>query len=519
MSLPPSYSYSEFNQLVHPVDSLPSYTTGAEVRPISDTSLNELLPPPLQIVLSQECYSRESFDIGDIIHGHLVLTPRTPLHLAQLIIAFGYDEAVKQHKWVSDTVTCKYGQLGEFVVPRSSFSSGADETGVIILEPGFEYSFPFAVQVPELQATSNCKHDEEDSARLQHLRLPPSLGSPPERNIPINNIENNDARISYKLVAMARVRDQSAPGFQANEYIHLLPSYAIVLENAEHSSIKDFQLRPRGVLRRTAFRGAVKMKIEGAKTIVMCGAPTVATLTLVATPAAPGLPSPAIADIFVKLTAYTSYLSETPKCNTFGIAMPAMDFTPWTSLFSQAAGNTNTDKKLVIPLKLKLPQTKLITPTFASCIIERWYTLTVSVVLSDYSIMALEMPVVIVANAHARSAAPYTVGAPTPVHLRGGSEIGNYSRSGRLDSINDNNDWDIDPLRDISRRPVTSQQHRSDGSRNNYNDGSLINRGSVDSSGLRCSSNNSNIRYSTTGDRASASAAVNFSDPPSYICI
>ncbi|KAF5115654.1 hypothetical protein DV113_002302 [Geotrichum candidum] len=403
MSLPPSYSYSEFNRPIEPVDSLPSYTTGAEMRPLP-RPLQHGSPPLLRIDLTQECRERESFDLGDIVHGHLVVVPRTPLQLTRLAVVFGYDEVVKQHRWVSDTVTCKFGRLNEYIVPRSSFpqtSPERSENGAALLMPGFEYSFPFALQVPELQVESNCKHDSAQAVQL-HQRLPPSLGSPPDRNIPAENIENNDARVSYKLVATARTPNQLETRFQVTEYLYVVPSYAALLRAPAHLYTKRFDVRPRDFLRRGGFRGVVEMKLDGAAAIVIRGAPTVATLVLTATPASPGLPPPDIAEIFVKLAAFTEYLNEPPKCNTFGLAVPALNTSQWVFSASQ----------LVIPLKLKLPQARVITPTFVSCIVERRYTLTVSVVLRDHSILALEVPVNVVADAQPRSAAPYVVEAP-----------------------------------------------------------------------------------------------------------
>ncbi|KAF5102764.1 hypothetical protein D0Z00_000256 [Geotrichum galactomycetum] len=536
MSLPPSYSYSEINRSIEPVDLLPSYTTGAEIRPLPG-SPQHATPPLLRIDLSPECHERESFDIGDILLGHLVLAPRAPLQLAQLAVVFGYDEVVKQHRWVSDTVTSKFGRLNEYIVPRSSFpASNRSENGAGMLMPGFEYSFPFAVQVPELQMESNCKHESAQDAQL-HQRLPPSLGSPPDRNIPAENIENNDARVSYKLVATARMANQPEPRVHVTEYLHVVPSYAAPRRAPAHLYTKRFDVRPRDFLRRTGFRGVVEMKLDGAATIVMRGAPTVATLVLAATPATPGLPPPAIAEIFVKLVAYTEYLNEAPKCNTFGLAVPAPSSSQWTFSAPRAgeAGKL-VATRLVMPLKLKLPQARVITPTFVSCIVERKYTLTVSVVLRDHSILALEVPVNIVADVQPRSAAPYAVDTPTPIHLASSpSEYGIDGTSSVMNSLGSEH-------QQRNYRPQSRNTHRrgyelnprisSSSSTSSISSSS----GSLDSSGRRCSSHNGG-GHSTVGGggvrrrrrrgtpaasaapAAAGTTAMTIPDPPSYICI
>jgi uncharacterized membrane protein YgcG len=530
MSLPPSYSYSE---IVEPVDSLPSYTTGAEMRPLPGPP-QHAKPPLLRIDLSPECREHESFDLGDIVHGRLVLAPRAPLQLAQLAVVFGYDEVVKQHRWVSDTVTCKFGRLNEYIVPRSSFPESSpeqSENGAVLLIPGFEYSFPFAVQVPELQVESNCKHESAQNAQL-HQRLPPSLGSPPDRNIPAENIENNDARVSYKLVATAWMPNQPEPRFQVTEYLHVVPSYAAPQSAPANLYTKKFDVRPRDFLRRTGFRGVVEMKLDGAATIVMRGAPTIATLVLAATPATPGLPPPSIVEIFVKLVAYTEYLNETPKCNTFGLAVPAPSTSQW-AFSTPGARNGEAGKlmttQLVMPLKLKLPQARVITPTFVSCIVERRYTLTVSVVLRDHSILALEVPVNVVADVQPRSAAPYVVDAPTPIQLASStSENGDDSTSSGMDSLGN------EQQQQRSYRPQSRNTHRRGYDVNprvssSSNSSISSSSGSLDRSGRRNSSHNGGGHSTVGGGRrrrgtaaaapAAGTTAMTIPDPPSYICI
>lgn len=410
MSLPPSYSEFSFN--VEPVDTLPSYTTGAEVRPVVGPP-QQSIPSLLRIDLSPECSSGKYFDLGDIIHGHLVIAPRTPLQVAQLSVAFGYDEVVKQHSWISDTITKKYGRLGEYIVPKASLPGGMDDA---ILLPGMEYSFPFAVQVPELQALDNCRHQETESTTA-HLRLPPSLGSALELNVIADNIENNDARVVYKLVAIVRSIDSlEQPLFQATKYIRVVPSYTVAPHDmarvtTEHPYAKNFELLPRRFLKKKLFRGTVNLTLSRFAAIPM-HAPMIATLTVTAIPAEAGVPPPAITNVFFKLNAYTGYLNEPPKYNSFGLITlrgPAIKGLEWLP---------DADAKMVtqIALPVKLPQVKLITPTFASCIISRWYTLTISVVLGDNSLMALEVPVNVVADLQARSAVPYAVGMPAPIY-------------------------------------------------------------------------------------------------------
>lgn len=456
MSLPPSYN--EFNYYEEPFDPLPSYTTGAEVRQVSNLPQNAA-SMPLRIVLSPECRARRSFDLGDIVLGHLVVTPRTPIQLSQLAVSISYEEVVKQHSWVSDTITKKYGRVGEYFVPKASFPGGFN--GDAMLLPGMEYSFPFAVQIPELQTPDNCKHNSSERNALLHLRLPPSIGSPPERNIIADNIEDNDVRINYKLIATAQsIESIDQPLFQAVEHIHIVPSYTVSPKDlakvtTDHSYAKEFELRPREILRKTMFRGTVDLALSRFAALSMY-TPLMTTLTVTAAPKTVGLPPPAITKIFVKLTGFTAYLNEEPKRHTSGIVTllgPSMTMTPWISL---ADGKMTTQ----IGVPVKLPQSKLITPTFESCIVSRWYTLTVSVVLQDHSIMMLEVPVNVVGEACARSAAPYNstdIPAPTYQQPHTNNGNGNNSYNGRR---SDQSDWIQNSDSTTNGRSFISQQQQ-----------------------------------------------------------
>jgi hypothetical protein len=419
------------------------------------------------------------------VHGHLVVAPRAPLQIAQLSVAFGYDEVVKQRSWISDTVTQKYGRLGEYVVPKASLPGSMDEA---ILLPGMEYFFPFAVQVPELQALENCRHQGAETATA-HLRLPPSLGSPLERNVLADNIENNDARIVYKLVAIVRSVDSvDRPLFQTVKYIRVVPSYTVAPHDmarvtTEHPYSKSFELRPREFLRKKLFRGTVNLSLSRFAAIPM-RAPMVATLTVTAVPAEAGVPPPAITNVFFKLNAYTGYLNEPPKYNTFGLVTlkgPAIQTIEW---LPDAEAKMTT--QIVLPVKL--PQTKLITPTFASCIIARWYTLKISVVLRDHSIMALEVPVNVVAEPHARSAVPYAMGMPAPIYQQpDSSDNGHNDASSRYN--NENPDYFGPPRQDTSWGSAISNQQRGYEGSHSYTNYSCNNSLKMDYSsqnGLQC---------------------------------
>lgn len=143
----------------------------------------------------------------------------------------------------------------------------------------------FSFQLPEYVSESPCLHANSD-----HLRLPPSLGSPPDLNNERNNLENNAARINYRLEATANIFDDvkkvSHQFASAFDYIHVVPSYTMpdFERNLTGSSFYvNGSVSRRNSLLMSSFEEKFKLEFLNIPFIPMTGA-SIAALSFILTP-------------------------------------------------------------------------------------------------------------------------------------------------------------------------------------------------------------------------------------------
>lgn len=380
----PSHSSQNypFNYTSDIVESLPEYSTGFTITPLTPQNA---ITSRLQIKIDHQGFNN-SFDIGDVVSGKLILSPKSTVKVVRMHIVLSIHEVAKQTGWIVNKYTSHVRELSKFVIPLN--------LSPLVTSPGYIYEVPFSFQLPEYVSESPCLHANSD-----HLRLPPSLGSPPDLNNERNNLENNAARINYRLEATTNIFDDvkkvSHQFASAFNYIHVVPSYTMpdFERNLTGSSFYvNGSVSRRNSLLMSSFEEKFKLEFLNIPFIPMTGA-SIAALSFILTPPHSVHP-PKILELTIKLRAYTHYsVEEPPKVNKFTLMSMKPSATSWTKLDACSF-------QTVLNLPLMLPQkNKLITPSFASCVISRNYELEVSVTMQGCATsLKICVPVTVVAN-------------------------------------------------------------------------------------------------------------------------
>lgn len=416
---PPLSSSSSINALVTDTESidLPSYSVGSDIQPITTKSG---LTPRLRVSISNR---KSSYDIGDIIHGTIMLCPTKPIDIASVFIVLEGEEATNKSTWTSNIHTTRKLNLAHYVVPAISLPPDMKA------QPGFVYTFFFSIQVPEILPSGVCKNDI-----LEHTRIPPSFGSPPEISIPQNNIPDNAARINYRLRACTKVVSEKDSSTlmtygTALSYIHVIPSYTLspgaIQRVHQHPYVHRQDLK-KGMMKKTC-TGIVQLQLQKLSALpIYSPGPVGLPLRVSIMPSNDdlSLPPPRISQISTKLISQTLYSSELPfttsppleqgqnvNCVIQKIILGhlsnleshwKLDMATATQERSKAAYSVEFDLPISIP-----QQNKLIVPTFESCFVARDYTLSVSVYFQDKTSVSITVPVNLVASLSPRSNFPF----------------------------------------------------------------------------------------------------------------
>lgn len=370
------------------IEALPAYLTGLTIAPL--TSQNAITSH-LQMELFRQS-SNSYYDIGDVVYGSLILSPKRTIKVIEMSVVLSFDEVAKQTGWITDTYKLQQNYLDHFVIHLNS--------SPLITSLGFIYTVPFSIQIPEIVSRAHSTH-----ANCNHLRLPPSLGSPSELNIESNNIENNAARINYKLKAFAQIFNDELNVSQqfatAFEYIYVIPSYTLsedeknIVTQSPHS-VTCCVSRRSGILQ-SSFKETFLLELLETP-LISLKETTVAVLSIFDTPPLCTLP-PKILNITIDLYAYTYYSEELPKTNSFRLlSIKPSANTTWIKTRTQSFHT-------VFELPLTIPQkNKIIIPTFESCMISRKYKLNIEVMLQGCTkTLKLCMPINVVASMIPRS--------------------------------------------------------------------------------------------------------------------
>ena len=390
------------------VETLPAYCLGSYVSPETPETMSASM---LQIQIKN---TQKSYDIHDFITGEIKFSPKAPVNVSSIIAVLESQEVISQSKWMTSKQNNRITILQSQMIPLSLMSSGSE------FVPGFVYTFPFSLQVPEYRPQSAAQKCVDDNQ--EHTRLAPSLGAPPGCH-PSESIENNLAYITYSVKGLVKVKKNSktvtlCQGYQT---INIQPSYTLSplaqykVKQHPYSCVHSYSLK-RGLVKSNQ-KGQIMLKLSKHTAVPMNRA-TNMTLSLTTAQCT----SVQVSKIRMDLIATTNFFDEC-KINTFELA----SFKPWGTNWvlnpdqNEISPNPSNNARLYtakFSIPIMLPENRLVTPTFESCLMSRSYSLIVTVTTADRVQYSLTVPVNVVALLNTKSNYPFE-----PVYLSDGSSI------------------------------------------------------------------------------------------------
>lgn len=399
---------------------LPQYTTGGQVIPTGTNTT----PNILSIQLNNP---QLHYDIGDVIHGTITFSPRLPTEITAIGVTFLGEEVTTRSGWTSDTVVKRLFGLSQHLVPIDALPPNG------ICSPGFTYSYPFSLLVPDLIPLSEASCCKEGIP--VHYRLPPSLGSPPQYPESIYNVPNNAARITYSLQAFAKgpaTKNRGPYTTQYLKYIRIRPSYTPppsllspqILKSQFQKNIK------KGLLKRTS-SGNVCATVTEAPVLALndqASSTSVPVKITYTTPSSQPIPPPKIYKISVNLNAVTSYSTRYPLHSNKELDNSSLISEDASSLHvstqkvesflldpSQFRSSWELDPKnshsyittMVLPIAFSARHKHYIAPTFESCFISRKYVMEASIHVTGGQQVCVEAPLIVLSSLVSRSNMPF----------------------------------------------------------------------------------------------------------------
>ena len=377
---------------------LPSYSEGCNIKPVDAETV---FSPLLKVHVSN---SKRTYGLGEFIYGHIILVPKKIIKISSIFVVLEGDEVSTKSSWSANVITSRHMNLGHHITPSSAMPPDMKAL------PGFVYTFLFSLQIPEAKSSSM-----QDKTIPEHLRLPPSLGSPPQFPIAENDTPGNVARICYRLKAsITTVQKDGLPSNVVNayNYIHLTPSYSLSPSARQRTQKDSYLVRQgikKGLLKKTS-TGIMELRMRNISELTMIpSGPTTVPLTVsyCATSEASSQLLPQITLVSTKLIARTRYSSQgvfktSPPSDTHpGIISVSQKIvlnrmSPQNSNWE--LNSTTNAYSTVFHLPLTLPIDKRIVPTFESCFISRDYNLEVRLYLASSSSITLTLPVNVVVS-------------------------------------------------------------------------------------------------------------------------
>lgn len=427
--LPPDYTPA-FNVL----EELPPYSAGIEIHSM-DSRKREF---EVKIEIANK---KNNYNVGDIICGLIKFCPPKPVKISSVHAIIEGGESTKQNGWLYNRLLNKHIKLAYYIVP----SIPED----MIAVPGNVYTFPFTLQIPELLQFDYCKDNT-----IEHLRIPPSLGSRTGLDIPEINVQNKAAIITYHLGACIKIDVPKGSlvnnKYQAFSVIPIIPSYSLTTKDVnrvkDHPYNKKAPLKKSGVFKKSQ-SGSLDLKLDKVLAYPITSdkqvfVPLTVTLGDVNEAILASLQALRISMKIVAHTSFTSQQSVSPTLNdsntnlsilkevpeTFTQKFKLSNYTPTATTWLPNYSNDTYAAHFDVPFVL--PAVRQLVPSFESCLISRSYTLSVTIHFKHGDSWSIEVPINLVNSLDSYSIAPYSdtfgldpISAPT--YTDDSSEVSN----------------------------------------------------------------------------------------------
>lgn len=424
---------------------LPQYNAGGRV---TQTAHNGGIQNVVSFQISK---SQPYYDIGDVIHGTIVFSPRTETKITSIGILLRGVETTNKSGWTSEKMIKRSFVVCHHTIPPDALPENK------ICFPGFTYSYPFSIIVPDLLPFSEPSCCKEGIPT--HYRLPPSLGSPPQQQERILDVPNNAARITYSVEAYAKgpITKTRPSSFisQYVKYIRLSPSY-------NPSPVSLSPRSPALLQAQSAIkRGLLKRSSSGNITAIALAAPVLALRDPALTTSVPvritytslnnasSVP-PKVTKVYTTILSITNYstkapllpdssggsppklasttsednniLVDTQKASTTRLDFSLNQATWIPDVFNDLAYTTTIDLPVALSSDLDW-----IPPTFESCYISRKYIVEFTITFVSGQTVTVETPLNLLASFVSRSNMPFDLEPhqypfPTAAKRRNSSE-------------------------------------------------------------------------------------------------
>lgn len=367
---------------------LPSYESGVS---ISEVGISHKSRPAPIIQLMLDPKLKETYDVGDLISGKVVITPARDMKFSEIVVDIAETESVIRSRDYPDTRVSRTFSIAKHSPSLEAFPRD------MILRKKYSYSFEFALFIPEDQP--NCAFNP---ALSLHRYLPPSMGASPEGRSAFDRSDLS-ALLYYCLRVRVLADSRNARQSVAEHSIDLriLPSHAPVSYIDDSRAFRQVAPLTQRMLVKSHL-GNLELKIRSVPTFFIGRSfAEMVNLQLYYVPVASGQCSPpSFRKITTKLLSHTvssvnmmdfyplprqrGCLCHTEILETRRIVKPKI---VWQAV-------RRNEYAATIPLPLFFAKHLKLVPTFYSCLMSRQYEL--QVVLSTGSAhSSLKVPLTI----------------------------------------------------------------------------------------------------------------------------
>lgn len=239
VSLYPSQLYSELvDPPVKNSDPPPSYGSECIIEEL--TAKNRPLRP-ITINFSQFPDSKKrAYSNGDSIIATLLIAPTIPINLESISVSFEAEEVVRKSSWSHVQFLRRHIKLA-----NHDFLNLPQDSALL---PGYLYSFPFSLEIPQIQSATACDNADPSadptfirqchhncnspSVGFNHLKLPSTSGCHPNQSVsPLVDLASKTARVTYKLKPLVKGFEMHTGkpfvGIESDVFVKVLPSYPL----------------------------------------------------------------------------------------------------------------------------------------------------------------------------------------------------------------------------------------------------------------------------------------------------
>lgn len=300
-----------------------------------------------------------------------------------------------------------------------------------IAEKGRTYTFPFVFVIPERLLPTACSHRyQNDLVQDAHLRLPPSLGDGTSLTVAGCTLDDGApdmTKIIYALRVRIMKRRESDSKIvtlaDSSRRVRIIPTYEdqppVMVDdsNKDHVLRKEKDVRKgflKGKLGRLAIEAQQPKPLQTCKDPSACPPTTMIPISVTFTPSSPTSEPPSLSSLSARLRTVTSYSTQpityfptkgsTVLDGTLGtyhessfLSSRCLAGVKWAKHEGPSPSSVFYAAQIQVPVMK--PKSKVLVPTFYSCLAARTYIVELSLsinasgTLGTHPTLSLKVPV------------------------------------------------------------------------------------------------------------------------------